>query len=253
MGQTLTIGSVTLDPDAAWFRIHRTGILGQTNRLNRVRNKWIIDGRLNSDPGLQGTAAQASLDAKVVAFENAIVPGVNIVFSLGASMRLISSYMVGGTQIESFDWLTGYDGVRGSGAEGLLRRTFHLVVYGDNAVNADTAITGLFETIQQIGTGIPRTVPVGSLAGTVQPQTVQLNTPIWCIQSGYAIGQYTWPTAPIPLYQGVAGVYYDPNTLTESQDTPQQWGRNTNMGYRTRWSYRAWSTISLGVGPTIIP
>jgi hypothetical protein len=251
MSQTLSIGGLTMDDDACWFTINRRGITGGTNRLNYIRNTWDIHGRVNSLPGQSGAAAQATVDAKVVALESHVNPGIDIVFSLGSSASLLSSNTVQGTQIREFSWLPGYDGVRGSGAEGLLRRTFHLVVYGDVLAHPDTYITQWFESITSLGNGGPKTKPVGSLSGFVQAQQIQAVTPYFAIQSGFAVGLLSRPNAPLAIFNGRSDAYYEPESMNTSPFTPRNWGVNRNTEFGIRWSYRCWSTSPLLGTPTI--
>lgn len=245
MSQTLSYNGYTHDPDSCWFTINRFGILGGINRLNKVRNVWTIHGRVNSAAGLSGTAAQNSVDTKVVAWENHVQDGGDLVFSLGSTMSLISRNCLEGTHVKEFSWLTGYDGVRGSGAEGLLRRSFKLVVYGDILVTSSTDITHYQDSLAAIGSGGAKVVPVGALTGTVQAQQVQAYTPYYAIQSGSAVGLTAWPTPPLPVYTGVSGVYYFPETLSVITKTPRNWGLNRNTGYEIQWNYKCWSSLQL--------
>lgn len=242
MPETLSIGSFDCDEDSAWFKIDREGIIGGLGRLTKVRNVWTIYGRVN------GTD-ESSVDAEVVALEAAVVDGIDISFSLGSTMSLTSANTTEGTHIKHFSWLTGSDGVRGSGAEGILRRSFKLVVYGDILVTTDTDIIHWQESINGIGTGGPNVVPVISLLGDVQAQQVQARTPCFLIQSGYAVGLTANPTASPQIYLGVPGIHYMPTLCNINYFTPKQWGVNQNAQYGTRWSYKCWSINQL-VGST---
>jgi len=244
MSQTLTIGSVTLQPDAAWFHIDRVGILGQTNRITKTRNIWTIDGYVKStSTGVSAATLQAEVDTRVLALESAVREGIDVTFSLGSSMHLRSVDCLEGTHIKSFSWLTGYDGVRGSGAEGLLRRTFRLIVYGDILATSDTDITQWQESLSFIGTGLKKTVPVGSLTGGVQAQQVQAYTPYYILQSGFAVGMTVYPSPPSPSFQGIAGYYYLPDSVSTTKTTPRNWGRNRDTNFGVRWSYKCWSAL----------
>lgn len=242
MPETLSIGSFDCDEDSAWFRIDREGIVGGTGRLTKVRNIWTIYGRVN------GTD-ESSVDTEVVALEAAVVDGIDIEFSLGSTMSLTSDDTTEGTHIKSFSWLTGSDGVRGSGAEGILRRSFKLVVYGDILVASDTGITQWSESLNGIGTGGPNTIPVVSLLGDVQAQTTQARTPCFLIQSGFAVGITETPVAPSPIYYGVPGIYYMPLLGSQQKFTPKSLGINQNTQFGIRWSYKCWSINQL-VGST---
>ena len=204
------------DDNACWFEIHRYGIVGATGRIIKARNIWTVHGRVNCSAGTTDTSsAIAQVNTKVLAFEAALKDGGDVIFSLGSSMRLLDSDCTEGTHIKSFSWLPGYDGVRGSGAEGVLRRTFKLVVYGDIPVtNTDTDITQWQETITYSGTGYAKVVPVGSLAGAVQAQQLQAYTPYYILQSGFAVGLTGYPTTPTPMLQVISGVYYMPEGVS---------------------------------------
>ncbi len=235
---TLSYNGYTFEPDMCWFRIRRIGILGNTNRLNFVRDYWDINGSCN------GLSA-AEVDAKVVAITDAVRDGGDLVFSLGSTMRLLSSECASGTHVRSFEWLSGYDGVRGSGAEGILRRTFRMTIFGDKVQTSDTDITDYSESINSIGSGGARIIPVGSLAGGVQAQQVNAYTPFFMIQSGFSTGLTDYPEPPLPAYYLIPGVFYFPESLSVTRVSPRSWGINQNTGFTTRWSYRCWSSSNL--------
>jgi hypothetical protein len=249
MSNILTIGTFHCQPDMARFEIKRQGILSGTNRIHRVRNTWVINGRVRSEPGASGSVASAQVDLLVVQLEAALHDGIDLSFSLGSTMYLTSAAMAEGTHIRRFVWTTGIDHVNGSGAEGLLRRTFELEVYGDNLLNQDTLITGWRDSIRSFGTGGAKVVPVGSLNGAVQAQQLQAITPYRCIQSGFGIGLRDYPLAPVPNFLGNPGVYYDPDTLNTERFGPERWGRNTNTNFGVRWNYMCWGTIPLLSNP----
>lgn len=234
-GSILSIGSFNCDIDAAWFTIRRQGIVGNTGRIIKTRNVWDISGRVN------GTTI-AGVDTKVVALENAIYDGIDVSFSLGSTMFLRSSQCTEGTHIREFTWLTGYDGVRGSGAEAKLRRTFHLVVYGDIVDTTDTDIILWQESLTFIGNGGPQIVPVKSILGQVQPQQLSAYTPMWITQTGIARGMTTVPPAATPAFIGFSGVYYPEGGISFSQLTPTNYGRNENTGFGVRWNHKCWTT-----------
>ena len=231
MPQFLTIGGFTCDADSAWFTIRRTGLVGGTGRINRTRNVWEISGRVNG-------ITPSAVDTKVVALESAVMDGIDLVFSLGSSMNLLSRNCAEGTHVREFRWLPGYDGVRGSGAEGVLRRTFHLVVYGDVIDTSDTDYTSYSDQLTFIGNGSPNVVPVTSLNGPVQPQQIETYTPVWILQTGQATGLTTTPPAATPQFIGTG--YYPPSGINLSYFTPRKYGINQNTEFGVRWAYRCW-------------
>lgn len=247
MPEHLSIGDYDCDNDAAWFGIERNGIFGSTGRVTKVRHTWTIMGRVNGSDS-------SAVDAEVIALETAVEDGIDIVFSLGSTMSLLDADCTEGTHIKSFQWLTGSDGVRGSGAEGILRRSFKLVVYGDKLAASDTVITQWHETLTGIGNAGPRIVPVGSITGTVQAQQVQAHTPCFLIQSGYAVGRDATPAYPDPVYFGVSGIHYMPEAMTVSKFTPKDWGRIQNNQFGIRWSYKCWCINPLvGSASFVVP
>lgn len=243
-GQVLTIGSHAMQPDHCWFSIHRTGIVGRAGRIIKTRNVWNVDGYV------QDTGSSA-LNTRVLALEMAVFDGIDLVFSLGSSMNLLSMNCLEGTHVREFSWLTGYDGVRGCGAEGLLRRTFRLVVYGDVLDTTDTNYTSFHDSLIFKGNGLDHTVPVPSLSGPVQAQTTSLYTPVWILQTGRATGLLYTPAPATPQFAGV-GYYPQPEGQTLSYFTPERLGINQNTEFGVAWSYKCWiSNYVSGYSPPV--
>ena len=240
---TLTYNGYTFDPGMISFRLARRGILGGTNRINYRRDAWSISGRCQA-------ATASAVDAKVLAIENCMRDGGDLVFSLGSSMNLLSGNCVGGTHVRDFAWERGDDGVMGSGAQGVNRRTFTCTIWGDILQTADTPITQWQESLHFIGTGGPEVHPVGSLWGGVQAQQVQAYTPFFAIQSGFAMGLTVRPSPPVPLFTGVSGVFYIPGLCSVTPITPKNWGVNRNTELGVRWSYKCWSSSSVTASPS---
>lgn len=245
MTQTLTVGTLMLDADASWFTIRRIGIKGATGRINRIRVEWTINGRTNTtaDPGSPNSAQSAALEPKVIKTQAAFKDGCDLIFSLGSNMRLMSGDCTEGTHVQLFEWTNGTDGVRGSGLEGVARRTFRAIVYGDILVASDTDIIQWQESLTWFGTGLAKTLPAVSLNGTVQAQQVARFTPFYCIQSGFAVGLTNYPSPPTATFQGIPGFYFLPDGVSTTKMTPRRWGVNTNSEFPVRWSYKCWSSI----------
>ena len=252
MTNTLQIGCFTCDPDRTWFQIDRYGIRSHVNRLIKVRNQWTVWGSVNATQGVSGAAAQGQVNAKVLSLEAAVADGINLIFSLGSSMNLMSANCTEGTHIKEFSWLPGFDGVRGSGAEGVLRRTFKLVVFGDILVTGiNNGITFWRESLRTVGNGGPHIIPVTSLNGVVTPQQLTSYTPFWIIQSGMARGLTGYPAPATPIYGAVPNVYYPPEKQSVETITPEQFGLNVNTEFGVRWSYSCWSSYALLGNPSL--
>lgn len=239
----LTYNNYTFDEDAVWFTINKRGIIGRTGRRNLVAEQWVIHGRVNG-------ADVSAVNAKIALVEAAMVDGGDLVFSLG-SHSLLSSNCTEGTHVRLFSWLPGYDGVHGSGAENVLRRSFRMIIDGITVNTADTDIIEWHESVFTIGTGGPIIVPSGSLAGIVEPQQIQAYTHFITIQSGYGVGLTTYPIPASPIWRFTGGVYYEPLQCRSGPATPSQWGINQNTGYRWNWNYQCWSTFPLTGLPTL--
>ena len=242
----LTYNGSDFPEDACYFTRHSRPIIGKTGRRNFIHEQWVIHGRVN---GLN----TAEVDAARVAFESTLVDGGDLSFSLGSTQRLISANTVQGTHIRELTWLTGTDGVRGSGAEDVLRRTFRLVIDGLLRMTSDTDVIEYHETVQGVGTTGPRILPVGSLTGDITPQQTQLKTKCEAIQSGYSIGLTRYPLASTPIWvSGAGGVYEYFERRRNKVSTPSQLGRNQNTMFRRDWAYFYWSTAPL-VGSPVVP
>ena len=239
----LTYNGTDMAEDACWFTRHSRPIIGKTGRRNFIHEQWVIHGRVN---GLN----TAEVDAARVAFESTLVDGGDLSFSLGSTQRLISANTVQGTHIRELTWLTGTDGVRGSGAEDVLRRTFRLVIDGLLRMTSDTDVIEYHETVQGVGTTGPRILPVGSLTGDITPQQTQLHTKCEAIQSGYVIGLTQYPNPSTPIWiSGLGGVYEYFERRRNTLHSPQQIGINQSTGYKRSWSYHFWSGSPLVGSP----
>lgn len=236
----LTYNGYPFEDRAVWFTIVKQPIISGTNRRIYVDNHWYCDGRVSGN-------SQADVTAKMQAVENAMVDGGDLVFSIYHTLR--SADCVAGTKVRNFRWLPGYDGVRGSGAEMVLRRTFKFEIYGRVLATSDTDIIMYRESVRGYGDGGPIILPVGSLTGDVQPQIPQLKTEWHGIQSGFAIGLVATPAAATPIWQATAGVYYDHPNINVELDTPINWGINQNTGFKIAWNYKCWSRSVLATSP----
>lgn len=245
MSQQLFYGGYAFDPDAVWFTIHKQAIIGRLGRRKYIAEMWHLTGRVSG-------ANSEEVQAKVVALENAMTDGGDLVFTL--THALYSADCVEGTHVYSLKWLPGFDGTpRGSGAEMVLRRTFQITIGGKKlATGIDTDLIEYRETIRGRGTGGPIVLPVTALAGDVQAQQRVLKTPFWTTQSGYAVGLTEYPLPATRLWLLTPNVYYMPDQVSGGYTTPENFGINQNTGFRTDWNYLCWSNFQL-VGSPVLP
>lgn len=238
----ITLGSYSLAEDRCWFTRHIRSIFGKTGRRSFLHHQWVINGCVAG-------ANTAAVDAARVEFDNNVVDGVDVVFSLGSTQSLISANCVNGTRVRELTWLPGFDGVRGSGAEDVNRRSFRLIIEGLKKVTSDTDIVEWHERVVGVGTGGPRIVPVGSLSGNVAAQQTQNYTKCEAIQTGYGIGLTAYPNPATPIWvSGTNGVYEYFERRRHGVSTPSQWGVNLNTLFRRDWSYHFFSTVGPLVG-----
>ena len=242
----LSYGGYDFEENSAWFTRHSRPIIGKTGRRNYIHEQWVIHGRVN---GID----TAAVDAARVAFEAAMVDGGDLVFSLGSTQRLNSADTTEGTHIRELTWSAGYDGVRGSGAEDVLRRTYRLIIDGLHRYNSGLDLVEYYETVRGVGSSGPRILPVSSLTGNVTPQQTQLKTKCEAIQSGYAVGLTAYPLASTPIWiNGSGGVYEYFEKRQNTVHSPQKLGLNMNTGFKRSWSYFYWSATPL-VGSPVVP
>lgn len=228
-------------PDSVWFTITKRAIIGGTGRRNFVHEQWNINGRVSG-------ANTAAVQGEMASLESSLNDGGDLVFSLYHS--LLSADCVEGTHVREFAWLPGYDAVRGSGAELVLRRTFRLVIDGKKIAPSDLDLIAYHEAFRGVGTGGPIILPVHAMTGEVQAQQTVRATEFWSTQSGYAVGLLSNPPAATALWQATDGVYYKPLAVSGTLDTPMHYGRNVNTAFRTSWSYTCWSRVPLIGSPS---
>lgn len=237
----LFYGDYAFQPDSVWFTIMQRTIIGRTGRPNYRDITWNLTGRVSGNNTSEVVTAVEELQA-------ALVSGYNLVFSI--YHQLLSNDCVSGTQVMALDFLPGFDAVRGSGAELVLRRTFRAVISGRQVVASDSDIINYFESVRGGGTGGPNIMPVPSLAGDVQAQQVTAKSFYTQIQSGFSTGLLAYPVASTPIWQA-GPAYYFPNRCSVTLDTPNQIGINLNTGFTTRWHYESWYTSPLVSSPII--
>lgn len=235
---SLTYNGYTFPPETTSFTITKRAVIGATGRRNFLYHQWVIDS------ALLGTG-NTDLTAKIAALEAALVDGGDLTSSLGGH-QLLSASTTQGTHVRLVPrYHKGYDGVHGMGAELVNRRSFQVIIDGLVPQTSDTDIVAWRESVIGIGNGLSRVVPVGSLTGGVQAQTVQDFTPFFAIQSGYCIALTSQPSPATPLWaHGVGGVYQMGEKFRSGPTSPD-YGLNINTHFKVEWSYQFWSATVL--------
>lgn len=229
MSAILKYGSYTHQPNSVMLDIVRRGMSSRMGRMFGVKETWNIKGVLMAS---SASALSTLVDQLQAAYSQ---NGYDIEFSItgGIVHKLLNSDCIGGVQVVQFLWLGS--GPRGSGVEGLFRRTYQIVVEGMKRVGASNLVLEYQDQIRYIGTGGTRVLRVESLAGDPQPQNVCLYTTSRAIQSGYAVGLTTWPTPAAPKWHGYGR--YD--RYMQSFGTPRfiGSGSSSHMLYPVTWRY----------------
>jgi hypothetical protein len=153
--------------------------------------------------------------------------------------KILSAQTMGGTRVTK---LPSYPS--GEGAEYATFRRYEIVVEADYAV-WDQNLVAWIETVSYRGRGgeVWRLMPV--LVGPWPRQTLHTNSPYSAVQRGRAVGQFSYPVAPPPLWP-----------LDEHRDAgggeysgPRRHG-NTFTDYETTWEYTFESNNPLVGFPT---
>jgi hypothetical protein len=241
----LKAGSYEHANASTMFRIARQFVRGPTGRLEFIRHNWFIRGFLD-DTTVSG------LTAKIQALEAAYaVGGFDIVFMLGAGSeshhKLETADCLNGTVVKSFNW-EGQT-ARGSGVEYVFRRSFSIVVSGDEDPGGqDSDIVFWTESVQRFCDGTAHNVWLESLLGAPEYQTTVLQPKHITLQSGRAIGRTDYPAEADLLW---APPYYISKPGNVGHTHPSYIGLNDMRNFGTNWRYTYESDVALVGDPTL--
>ena len=189
-------------------------------------------------------AAQTALEAAYAVngqtLTLALAPGVNV-RTLAGVTTVGNTVVQGGVDFPE-------DGSKD--AEGTTFRRYAITVVGRYPISGDNVTLAFTERLTISGTGGPRFVYLQPLTGTPQKQQVATNTPYRLTQRGQAIGLYTWPTPPAPLFP--FDEHVDQRTIDPGQ--PKRIGAGVGLQYvefPIDWSYVHESSSSLAATPTL--
>lgn len=194
--------------------------------------RWGVEGTILADSALtDASALQADLTTKIQALETAYK-------QLGADLLLTDDNGTATAHVIRNSETIG--GIRviepphypyGSGAEYVNYRRFRVGLEADLIVSGDAPIYLTFQetlTTSGGGPGYAWTSPIGGLP---QRQIVRQNLTYRAVQSGFAVGFKSYPTAPPPLF---------PGSLVQSPDiaitSPQRRGSDF-MSFGIQWQY----------------
>lgn len=194
----LSYGGHQHDENETGFTISKFLTLSPRGTPFKNLHSWVINGVLRATTQ---SALTAKMDALKAAYDQS---GQDLTFYLGGGVashhKLLSSQTLTGTRVRSFTWLPGQPGVWGSGTEYVFRRSYRIVVDAEAIADGADNILQYTQSISRKGTGGRRWLLAGSLVGPMQEQTVQQATPLYLIQSGFALGLFSRPDFPGPLF-----------------------------------------------------
>jgi hypothetical protein len=191
MAFTLRYGSYSHEAGEAGISITKESLLNEADIEYGRAERWAIRGFLQGDDA-------NDLAAKI----NAMVKAYSTHYQ---TMTLLT----GGTNAHSLPGRTDLGGLRVlkppsfpeyQGAEGILYRQYEIEVECRYPTAGGTPLLSWVENLEIIGNGGPRYAVRQPIFGFPQVHQVAEHTPVTAVQSGEAVGMYSYPSVPKPLW-----------------------------------------------------
>lgn len=201
-----------------------------------------LDGCLDGSTQAECSAAEAAFRA---AFSR---PDLDFVFKMdnGAATptKLIAATSIVGVQVLAMAFPLSY-----GGAEYATARGFSLTLQAEYDVQRADQIVAWDESLTIVGNGGPRRVVREVVQGEPVEQETAEKTPVRATQTGQAVGLFSYPTPPAPLFGRDKLMNPD---VAVSYSTPQVQGRRP-MRYAVTWNYQFQSATPLTGTPKKAP
>lgn len=205
--------------------------------------RWTLDGFLLSD-------TQAALTSSLAALErayNAPLSEMSLWIDAGTPThhRLFTGNTLGGIRP-----VGGVEYPEGTGAEYSYYRSFRVVVEAEVPQAFGDRTLQFRESLEITGGG-PRRVLIETRAGPPQPQTVSQQTAFRATQTGEAVGWFSYPPVPAPVWP--LSFFAEPPRVTRGQ--PRKVGQGGTAQYvewPVQWQYTFASATRGGNVPTIV-
>ena len=242
----LSYGSYEHSPGEATIRISKQVLNTEGGVAYGIRETWHIHGKMlaASTVLLEGflndlETAYAVNNQDLVLYDN-----------LGNAARTLAGLTpLGGTRVLSFDFPE--DGRAGS--EFVLYRTYEIVVEGlYQPQGQEDGLLSWTETLQFSGGG-PKFIFLQPINGLPVRQQVAENTPYRAVQKGRAVGLYSYPSPPGPIWP--ADEHQDQRD-TSPEDPKRSGGREAPVytEFPVSWTYVFESAAPLvASSPTLYP
>lgn len=243
----VTIGSYSTPNNAAWNVISMQSKLSPRGRMISQRIVWEVSCVLGAGQSYTQAQLTTVIDAHLAGMKQ---QNVDMTFydnnGAATSHRIINSQTASGVTYLGYSFPGYLRGQWGAGSEYASGAAIRFVVTRHMAEVFDVENDLLFyrQSMQFSLGGTDYEVPE-ALNGPPQVQFTKLQARFWGIQSGYAVGMFSRPSAPAPIVAALP----KPDRSWIRYVTPENQGRLQNYAYGTAWFYYYLSPFNLTVAP----
>lgn len=218
--------------------VSKNAVMTARGTVEKVVEQWKISGILRD-------STSAGLSTQALALETAYATnGLDLCLfhSVGVASHLHMNPAVatGGIRVLNFNFPKGAD--KGEFANA---RHYEITVEAIYP-NLNDGLLQFQETITFNGTGGPRYAYIEVLNGPPVRQQVCEQTLCHMTQSGHAVGLFTYPAVPQPLWP-----FYEDEPARQISRSGGQLQGTFFSGYGVQWSYQFTSDVSQSGNPTI--
>lgn len=232
-------------PAAVGPQIFVDAVRNDANDIYAYKHRWILDGMILNPSGDLG-----QMGTKIVAAQTAFAAdyGDLIMYQPDGSSKtvhqLINQNTIGGVRVTR-----PLHFPKSEGAEYVTYRTFQIEVEGLLPLaQPDSLLQSWQEQLQFVGGG-PEFAWQQVLFGKPIPYTARQATTYTVVQSGSAVGLYSYPTLPQPIWPD----FWKPHLSTIVPGTPKPVGGGRSMFYPVSWQHFFESSDPLFGYPTQWP
>ena len=232
----LVYGSHTHAQGEVAIQVAKRAVYTDRGTPRGVRETWTISGVLRDTTQGGLTTQVASLQSAYST--NNLFTGLYQDNGSLSHLYLDPAYATGGIRVVDLDFPEG-----GGKGEYANARHYRIVLEADFPDSSDKLVF-YQETLSFVGTGGPRYAYGETLYGTPVRQVVCENTLCYATQQGSAIGLYSAPTPPAPLFP-----YYEDESQRQVNYTGGQLHGSVYTDFGVQWSYRFTSDVPLSGTP----
>ena len=217
-------GSTSHDASEASVTMAKKRLYSRRGHVERIRKTLTVSGSLLSTSESGMTTKLANLES-MYSKDGRNAGLYQTDDTLIGDLALDNSSAIGGVRVTGISYPRG-DGVYATNLP--FQVTLEADYYPDDVNN----ITEYYQTIRRIGTGGRKRVLIPLIDGPPDIQYPQTHTPTMAVQNGRAMGAYTYPSRPQPLWPDQEDVdRRDLGTIHPQNEN----GTFTNFG--VMWTY----------------